>query len=255
MRHLSAKQIFLFLFVLLTMSVYAETASLNSKPEYKKNLEKLLPLAESGTKNADLFYNLGVCYYHTGHTGKAVLWFLRAQNLNSAHRQAKENLVFIEALHPRDVAAPQRPYLTQVLINFYDFFSLNRLAIIVLLLGLLAVLSLHWLLHYPQEKERGLPVLALSIVLSMLLLFGAALILKNHRYLHNSKAVVMQESASILASPGKGKALLILPEGSVVNIKLSQQEYAQVILADGFSGWIKADQLERVVPLKKAGEK
>jgi len=53
-------------------------------------LEQMLELERSGVQNADLYYNIGVGYWQTGQSGKANLYFLRALNLNSAHKAAAE---------------------------------------------------------------------------------------------------------------------------------------------------------------------
>lgn len=74
--------------------------SLNAEQAfYQQTLQKLEAKLHK-VKNADLFYDMGVCHYQLGNTGKAVLYFLRALNLNSAHKQAKQNLLYIHNLHP-----------------------------------------------------------------------------------------------------------------------------------------------------------
>ena len=244
-----------FLLASLCVQLSAQTPAAQDSLSYRQQLDKLLPLAQSGTRNADLFYNLGVCYYELGQPGKSILYFLRALNIDSSHVQARENIAYIQSLHPSDVQAPRRPFLLQLLLNIYDFFSLNRLALVLLILGLLCTLSAQWLMHYPPEKEHGLPVLVLSILLIFFLITGGTLLLKNHRQRHNPKAVVMREGAPVNSAPSNGKALQYLSEGTILQIKQSSNGWSQVILADGFSGWIADAQLERVVPLKKPAEK
>ena len=96
--------IFIFGLLILTFSLSAQVLnpdSLNAEQAfYQQTLQKLEAKAAHGVKNADLFYDMGVCHYQLGNTGKAVLYFLRALNLNSAHKQAKQNLLYIHNLHP-----------------------------------------------------------------------------------------------------------------------------------------------------------
>lgn len=244
----------LILSLILLAGLFAQ-AQINSsvgeaKTQQQLTLDKLLKQAEAGTRNADLYYNIGVCYYQTGKPGQAVLYFLRALNLNSAHRQARENLSFIQSLFPAEHKAQPQPFLVQLFFNIYDFFSLNRLALFVLLLGLLCTLSLHWLLHYPPERERGFPVLVLLITLSLFLAFTSALLFKNYRYRHNPRAVVIREGTEGYATAQSSKAIFILPEGYAVNIQQAGPNRTQVILPDGNRGWLASSTLERVVPDK-----
>ncbi|MBW6514198.1 MAG: hypothetical protein K0B87_05520 [Candidatus Syntrophosphaera sp.] len=232
----------------------SETAAPGLQADYGQILAKLQTLAGSGVQNADLYYNLGVCHYHLGETGKAVLWFLRARNINSAHRAAKDNLVYIHSLDPASASDPQRPYLPQLMLNAYDFFSLNRLAVIVLILALLTTLCTQWLLHYPPEKEHGLPVLVLSVTAIVFLVFAGTLFLKSQRFRHNPKAVVMREATEVYDSPERARALHFLNEGNIVEIRERQGEMYRVVIADGTGGWIAGDQIERVVPPRQEKE-
>ncbi len=225
-------------------------APLNSQTDYAATLARLAPLVEKGVRNADLYYDLGVCYYHLGNRGQAVLNFLRALNINSAHPQARENLIYIHALDPSLPREPQQPYLVQLFLNIYAFFSLNRLALTVLVLALLTTLSLHLLFHYPPDRERGLPVLLVLIFGILLLGFSGALLVKHHRWLHNPKAVVLT-SAELRTAPASGRMLKELSPASTVTVKAAAGAQFQVVLPDGLSGWISRQAVELVVPGQK----
>lgn len=179
-------------------------ASQTSPNEYTSTLSRLEKLSAAGVRNADMYYDLGVCNYHLGERGLAVLNFLRALNIDSAHKHARENLVYIHAVSPDLPQAPEQPYLLQLFLRIYDFFSLNRLALSVLVFALLTALSLHLFFHYPPDKEHGLPILAVLICGILLLGFGSALLVKNHRYLNNNKAVVLSLADPFRACLGEG---------------------------------------------------
>lgn len=218
-----------------------------SHNDYKATLDRLAPLVEKGIRNADLYYDLGVCHHHLGNEGQAVLNFLRALNIDSSHPQARENLVYIHALNPNLPQEPRQPYLVQLFLNVYAYFSLNRLAVMVLLLALLTTLSLHLLFHYPPERERGLPVLLVLAFGILLLFFSGALAVKHHRWLHNPKAVVLRP-AELRTGPGSGRMLKELVPATTVTIKSASGTQIQVVLPDGLSGWIDRQAVEPVVP-------
>jgi len=250
--------IFIFGLLILTFSLSAQVLnpdSLNAEQAfYQQTLQKLEAKADSGVKNADLFYDIGVCHYQMGNTGKAVLYFLRALNLNSAHKQAKQNLLYIHNLHPELSPEPNRPFLVQLFLNIYDFFSLNRLAITLLILAILLTLSLHWLMHTPSEKERGLPILAVVITAILFIAFGSMLLVKNHRYRNDSRAVVIANVAPIYHTPESNNVLQTIPEGSVVVAIKTLGKKTQIILPDGTQGWVDSNSIERVVPVSNTKE-
>ena len=220
-----------------------------SDTDHAATLSRLEQQEDRGVRNADLYYNIGVCHYHLGDQARAVLDFLRALNLDSAHHQARENLAYVNSLNP-DLADEQQPYLAQLFLRIYDFFSLNRLALTVLVFALLTTISLHLLFHYPQERERGLPVLLVMISAILLLVFGGALLVKQHRHLRNPKAVVLTQ-AEIRSAPRSGRKLKDLAPATTVSVKEASPSQFQVVLPDGMSGWIERQAVELVVPDQK----
>ncbi len=238
----------LVLFLIVWAQLNAYSTEFEEETDCRQILSKLQLKAESGIQNADLFYNLGVCHYHLGNTGQAVLWFLRAQNLNSAHTLAKQNLDYVHSLIPQESQKKPTPYLTRLFLDIYDFFSLNRLAVITLILALLMSLCLHWLLHYPPEKERGLPILILSITGVLFLSFFSALLIKQHRFMNNHKAVVMRENTEVFATPSLQRRLEILPEGYILKVKEAPDSLSQVILGEGTNCWVRSANIESVIP-------
>lgn len=221
-----------------------------SRADYQATLAKLQPLADQGIRNADLYYDLGVCHHHLGDEGRAVLNFLRALNIDSAHRQARENLDYINSRTPGLPQESQQPYLAQLFLKISDFFSLNRLALIFLVLACLTTLSLHLLFHYPPEREKGLPVLLALICAILLIAFGSALAVKHHRYKHNPKGVVLR-SEELRSAPAAGRMLKELVPGTTIIVKQSSGAQLRVILPDGLSGWIDRASFEPVVPKQK----
>jgi tetratricopeptide (TPR) repeat protein len=232
-------------FALASQILSADTLT---SDHYAQTLAGLDSLAAKGISSADLYYNQGVCHYQTGNLGGAVLAYLRALNIDSAHRQARENLAYIMSTHPELPREPSRPYLVQLSLRILDFFNLNRLSLALLAAALLLTLSLHWLLHYPQDRERGLPVLAVMVAALLFVGSGSVLLAKYHRYRHNPKAVVMADMAAVYAAEANGRPLQTLPAGSIVVLGKMSGNRIRVILPDDTGGWIDANSAERVVP-------
>lgn len=246
------KRLFLTLCLItaLLAMLTAEAEISSSVPEgqnlYQNTLDSLLAL--TAVPNADLYYNIGVCHYHTGSTGKAALYFMRALNLDSAHKLARENLKFIQSQLDAEHQAPPQLFLLSIFNQAENFLSLNRLALIILILLLLSALCLHWLLHYPPDREKGLPILLLSICLFFTLGFSLALIIKYSRFLLNNKAVVTAPSASCYADPQADKPMFTIPEAYIITVVSSEGGISRVKLPDGSGVWIKETEFERVIP-------
>lgn len=231
------KKWLLWLIVLLTWS-------LASASEF----DKLQKLEQDGLVNADLYYNLGVANWQMGNSGVANLYFLKALNTNSSHKQAKENLQYvIDVSQDKDLYS-ERLFLVRAFLNLYDFFTLNRLAIVCLVLLFVSILALHWLLHYDPEKEKGLPTLVLGICL---FLFAVAVVLagvKGFRQKFNDKAVVILPEATLRKDGTEDSSrVAVLHEALIVHVEKETASMSFVRLPDGNSGWVDSSAIRKVV--------
>ncbi|MDD2422713.1 MAG: SH3 domain-containing protein [Candidatus Cloacimonetes bacterium] len=206
-------------------------------------------LEEQGLQNADLYYNLGVTYWQLGQSGMANLYFLRALNLDSAHKLAKENLEYVIALSQDRDLYPQHLFLLRIFWEIYDYLNLNRMAMLTLILLLLSALSLSWLLNYDFDKERGLPSLIFGICLFLLLSSSTFLGVKAYRQAHNSKAVLILSQAELRAeAEPKASRVAVIHEALVLVVEESRQDWSLVRLPNGISGWIENEAIKRVAP-------
>lgn len=235
---------FLIFFVLLCCSVAGGS-------EY----DRLKALAAEGIQNADLYYNLGVTYWQTGQSGMANLYFLKALNINSAHKPAKENLNYVIALSEDRDLYPEQLFLVRVFFEVYDFLNLNRMAILTLVLLILSAISLSWLLHYDPHKERGLPSLVFGICLVLFLTSAVFLGVKSYRQAFNSKAVVLAPEAELRAEPeAQAKRVALVHEALILVVEKAEAEWSLVRTPDGKSGWIPNQKIGKVLDKNPSGK-
>lgn len=209
--------------------------------------QKLLDLEAKGIQNADLYYNIGVGYWQSGQSGMANLYFLKALNLDSDHQAARENLEYVIELSADKTLYPQRQFLVSAALRIYDFLTLNRLALISLIIFAMFAAAWVWLLNYPYEKERGLPELILGIMLFLFLAFSSLLGIKTYRQAYNNKAVLLQPQVALRKElPEDSESLLLLHEAVIVEIIRPEDGSYLVRSPDGVKGWLPASSLQAV---------
>ena len=226
----------------LKTSQYINSGELTQLPD---SLDKAIRDAEQ-KKNADLFYNLGVDFFARGDIGMANLYFLKALNINSAHSQAKNNLNLSIRYSPDADLYPEHLFLVQVLYKVLDFFSVNRLAIFVLIFLFLSALALCWLLFYDPEKERALPILVLALCLIICIASSITLRIKLHHQKHNPNAVVILNQTNLL-SPTSNNVIQTVHSGLIVKIVQSENNHYLVHLPNGQLGRLKKEAVKTVI--------
>ena len=211
-------------------------------------LEELLSIAANGTRNADLYFNIGVCYFEAGRPGKATLYYLKALGIDSAHKEARDNLNYLQDLLFMGSASNTRPFLERLLVRIYDFFSLDRLAMLCLLFALFTVFALHWLLHYPADRERALPLLVVMACVLLLLGSVVVLLVKQHRISTNAAAVVVEADAPLYESADLNQPSdRVAIEGTIVHVLASEGRFVKAQTSDNTIAWMRAIDLDLVV--------
>jgi len=232
-----------FAMLLFCSIVFAQT-ELKVDNNLPDSLQQAIKLAAK-SRNADLFYNLGVDYFSLGERGKANLYFLRALNINSAHKYARANLETSIRLGLDARLYPEHLFLVRVLLQGLDFFSVQRLALLSLILFLGSALSLIWLLYYDPDKERALPILVLALFLLLTLSSFTALGIKSYQQRHNTQAVLISSSSPFYPPQGS-TALFDVHSGMIVKVLNDRGKFWLVRLPDGQSGRLLGEHLEKV---------
>ncbi len=177
----------------------------------------------------------------------ANLYFLKALNLDSAHKPAKENLNYVIKLSQDRDLYPEHLFLVRIFWEVYDYLNLNRMAILTLILLLATALSLSWLMHYDPDKERGLPSLIFGICLFLLLSSTGFLGVKAYRQTHNRKAVLINSQAELKAEADpQADRVAVIHEALILIVEENGQGWSLVRLPDGNSGWIEDADIRRV---------
>lgn len=223
----------------------------DTKPatDYTKVSSNLLKLEKSGVRNADMYNQLGLSYYNQGNNGKAVLYFLRALRLNSNHKDAKNNLDYVTGRSLDREMYAQTSFLSGMFQKGFDFFSLNALAIIALLLLIITVLCIHWLLRLGSDQDKIVPVMWLTIFGFIFLVSATMLGLKYKDFHNSNKAVVIEPMVDGNSGPGtEYSKIFTIHSGLIVHITRIDKDWALITLPNGGAGWIRVSSIEKVKP-------
>lgn len=236
------------LLILLILWAWALNGQIISEQNHTSVLDSLLTLESKGIRNPDLYFNIGVHFYDAGKPGMASLYYLRALALDSAHSHARQNLHLVQKLSAAQSVDNNDLFLVQMFKRLYEALSLNRLALLCLSFLLLTILCLHWLIHYPANEEKGLPVLLLVICGLLLIVFSAMLVFKQHRVNLSREAVIVSPIA--VGKPGDENSAedVSVPEATIVQVIEYRGSKARVHLPDGKDVWLSSQDIQPVNP-------
>lgn len=223
----------------------AEGDSAYVRNDYKSAAQIYEALLEQG-EAAEVYYNLGNCYYKTNDIARAVLNYERALLLEPGNADIRVNLEMARAKTVDKITPIPDIFFVAWIKSLIDCLSVDEWAgcgITCFILFLLAA-ALFFFSKRASLKKGGFAcaaVLLLLLVLSNLFASRQKSVLVNR-----NAAIVLAPSVTVRSTPSEsGTSLFILHEGSKVELKdSSMREWKEIRLEDGKVGWVPASSIE-----------
>ncbi|HOT01552.1 MAG TPA: SH3 domain-containing protein [Acidobacteriota bacterium] len=194
--------------------------------------------------NAELYYNLGCAAFRRHRLGEAVLYFQRTLWLNPGHADASHNIRYINSLTIDKV--PQNPpgvpqIIRDVLVSWLGVNGVSGL----MLGAFVAICLAGWY----ALRVRDLPhrrtacwIFAASLLLgiaSAILLWGVVV-----RDSSVSEGVILARQQDVRSGPSQDNPVLFtVHEGLVVELVARTEGWWQVVLPNGWNGWVPENRL------------
>ena len=198
--------------------------------------------------SADLYYNLGNCYYRMDDMTHAVLNYERALLLSPGDRDIRFNLQMARSKTIDKITPESEMFFVtwyHALVNLMSVDGWARMALISLLAAI--VLALIYLFANAVWLRKVGFFCGIFFVLLFLLsnLFAAQ---QRSSLDHRRGAIIIRSAVNVKSTPAKnGTDLFILHEGTKVTITdASMRQWLEIRVADGKEGWIEAKDIELI---------
>lgn len=211
---------------------------------YLGALEWYHKIEEAGFESSQVYYNIGNCYYKLDQIGHAILYFEKAHKLNPDDEEILFNLEIANLKVVDRLEMPPQFFLFTWWDNIKSFFSINELAIIVIVLYVLAIGLLILLLFMRYHARRRTVLVALSVFGVLTIFFTYILVLNVQETTQNQNAIVLTQSANVHSAPNEGSTdVFVLHEGAKVRMNEQRGEWVKISLPDGKTGWLRQSYL------------
>lgn len=215
------------------------------KNDYKSAIQIYEALLETG-EAAEVYYNLGNCYYKTNDIAKSILNYERALLLDPGNTDIRVNLEMARAKTVDKITPiPDIFFVAWIksLINCLSVDAWAKCGISFFILFLVAV-ALFFFSKQASLKKGGFIggiVFLILVVLSNVFASQQKAVLVNR-----NAAIVLVPSVTVRSTPSEsGTSLFILHEGSKVELKdNSMREWKEIRLEDGKVGWVPTSSIE-----------
>jgi tetratricopeptide (TPR) repeat protein len=217
------------------------------KENYKAAIQSYESILDSGKQSADVYFNLGNCYYKLHQVAPAIYYYEKALLLNPNDEEIKTNLEFSRKMTIDDIKVIPKVGFHKIIADFTSTYHYDTWAWIAI--GLAFLFFAFFLGYYfsgTTTKKRiffsGMFFILLVIILSV-----SSGIYERDRTLNEKPAIIFAESTSLKSEPKITSIdVILLHEGTKVFVVESIANWKKVQLTDETTGWIESETIKEV---------
>ncbi len=226
----------------------AEANAQYERGEYAAAARQYEALIAQEFEDAGLYYNLGNAYFKNGDIGRAVLNYLRAEELSPRDRDIRANLDLARSRAVDRVESGGESVFAIVSNVALRWVTVGEMGVIALLLWLASSLGIITLILWRAVPKRttvrnGAIVASVVTLMSLLLLLNLLYANPN-----DNSGVVVESSVDVMSGPGDQYGTeFTLHGGAQVRLVDSRQGWVRIALSGGdFQGWAPSSAVEAI---------
>ena len=223
----------------------AEADSAYVQERYQQAAKDYEALLKQGV-SADLYYNLGNCYYRMDQMTQAVLNYERALLLSPSDKDIRFNLQMARSKTIDKITPESEMFFVtwyRSLVNVMSVDGWARTALVALIVAI--VLALFYLFS-DRIWLRKIGFFGGIIALLLFLIGNLFAWQQKSNLTQRTGAIIIKSAVNVKSTPSKnGTDLYILHEGTKVTVTdSSMREWRKIRVADGKEGWLEVSEIE-----------
>ena len=246
MKKILSLLVFSFSFLASFAVTKAEADALYGKEQYHEATVAYESLLKHEGVAAEIYYNLGNCYYKMEEIPLAVLNYERAYLLDPGDGDIRANLALARGKTIDRVVPPSEMFfvtwwrdLTHCM-SISEWTVMGVAAFIAMLIGILVYIFMS------QLTARKIGFYSAMVMLLVVIVANLAAVTQHLDQTHRNTAIILAPSVTVKSSPSETSTdLFLIHEGSKVEIlDASMKEWLEVKFEEGKQGWVPVSTLE-----------
>jgi tetratricopeptide (TPR) repeat protein len=233
--------------ILFSQNAFEKANDLYLNGKFNEAISTYEAILKSNQHSAELYFNLGNCYYKLNKVAPAIYNYEKALMLSPDNSDVKNNLKFAQKRTIDEIKVVPKVGFAKLLRDFTGIYHYNTWAWIAISFSVLVLLSFmgyyfSQITLYKRVFFFGMFVFCVLVLVSV----AAAAFEKSH-YENEKPAIVFAENAEVRNEPQKlGANIFMLHEGTKVFVMETLGNWKKIQLTDGTEGWIEKSTIKEV---------
>lgn len=245
------KKIF-YIVLLFTQIFWAQDAfekgnSLYQKGHYQEAIVAYEAILKSGQESAEVYFNLGNCYYKLNQVAPSIYNFEKALLLHPNDPEIQNNLAFAKKMAIDEIQETPKVGFSKIIQDFTSSFHYDTWAWIAIVLSVWFLLSfLGYYFSYTTLLKRiffsGMVIFALTILVALFAGF-----FEQNSAQKDNPAIVFAAVIAVKSEPNAtSQDAFTLHAGTKVQILETIGNYHKIQLADLKEGWMEKSAVKEI---------
>lgn len=246
------KNILYLVFLLTSQIFFAQTGfetgnDLYQKGKYQEALNAYESVVNNHKQSAELFYNLGNCYYKLNKVAPAIYNYEKALVLKPNDGDVLNNLKFAQKRTIDEIKVIPKVGFGKLLRDFTGIYHYNTWGWISIGFSVLFLLSFIGYYFSQITVSKRIFFFSMFVFVIMLMISVASAIFEKSHFENEKPAIVFVEMTDVRSEPQKmASTVVVLHEGTKVYVEEAVVGWKKVQLTDGTEGWIESKSIKEV---------
>lgn len=242
----------LYIFLLSTQIFWAQPAfekgnALYQKGQYEEAIASYESIVKSGQQSAELYFNLGNCYYKLNKVAPAVFNFEKALLLNPNDSEIQNNLAFAQKMTIDDITEVPTVGFAKIIQDFTSGFHYDTWAWIAVVLSVLFLICFVGYYFSSRTVSKRIFFTSMLFVLLFTIISVFAGFLQKSHHENDRPAIVFAEATSVKSEPNSAaQEAFVLHAGTKVYVLESLNNFKKIQLLDQKEGWIEKSAIKEL---------
>jgi len=233
--------------VFFAQSEFAKGNDLYKNGKYEQAIDAYTSELTAKKQSAELYFNIGNCYYKLNKVAPAIYNYEKALVLNPNDADIATNLRFAQKRTVDEIKVVPTVGFAKLLRDFTAIYHYNTWAWISVAFSALFLLSFLGYYFSALTLNKRLFFFGMFLMLLMLIISVASAIFEKSHFKNERPAIVFAEMTDVRSEPqNKGASVVILHEGTKVFVKETVDNWKKIQLTDGSEGWIDSNAIREV---------
>ncbi|WP_298139964.1 tetratricopeptide repeat protein [Flavobacterium sp.] len=246
---------FFYLFLFISASVFATDVSnpfvdgnlQYNDGKYEAAITSYESVLANGQQSAELYFNLGNCYYKLHKVAPAIYNYEKALQLNPNDQEIQTNLDFARKMAIDDIKIIPKVGFDKLISDFTSCYQYDTWAWIAVVFGFVFLAFFIGYYFSLTAFKKRIYFTGMFVVLMVIIISVSAGISEKNRLETEKTAIVFAETASVKGEPkASSTETILLHEGTKVYILESIANWKKVQLTDETTGWISDEAIKEL---------